>query len=358
MKSSDTETPKIFRYRMTFPPDDSESFEAYRGMLAPVFDTVRTPDARTPFQAVIDTHFFDGFFMTVQNCASPVLMQRSQKHAARSGVDEIIVVKYLEGDHKITADGAQRMVAPGEIVVHDLSRAVTIEAEPSLFVSLTIGRETMERHLPSSEVPHGLVIGQGALRDALAGHLNQMLTLGPSVKQAESSVLSDMTLAMLAAAMRGIAEPLQDGRNSAVTMSALKAAIEHGLGDPEFGPQTLIQQFGLSRATLYRRFEPLGGVTAYIQERRLRNAYRALTGRAEAEIRIADLAYRHGFASPNAFTRNFRQLFGMTPSEARALAWKPVDASDTPWLLPKITERFVRVLNEEQESLSPKLMER
>jgi AraC-like DNA-binding protein len=326
--------------------------------LTPVFDTVRTPDAKAPFQAVVDTHFFDGFFMTVQHCANPLLMQRSQKHAARSGVDEVIAVMYLEGHHKITADGIHRAVAPGEIVVHDLSRPVTIEAEPSLFLSLTIGRETMERHLPSPEVPHGLVIGQGALRDALAGHLNQMRALGPSVKQAESAVLSDMTLAMLAAALRGLAEPLQNGRSSVVTMSALKAAIEHGLGDPEFGPQSLIQQFGLSRSTLYRRFEPLGGVTAYIQERRLRNAYRALTRSAQAEIRIADLAYRHGFASPNAYTQNFRQLFGMTPSEARALAWKPVDASDTPWLLPKITERFVRVLNEEHEALVPKLMER
>jgi len=48
----------------------------------------------------------------------------------------------------------------------------------------------------------------------------------------------------------------------------------------------------------------------------------------------------------------------MTPSQARALAWKPVDAFDTPWRLPKLTERFVRALNEDQETLVAQLVER
>jgi AraC-like DNA-binding protein len=357
MASSDTETSKIFRYRMTFPADDADSFEAYRGMMAPVFE-LNMLDARAPFQAVVDSLLFEGFILTAQRSQSRLLLQRSQKHAARSGVDEIIVSTYLEGHREITADGARRAVAPGEILVHDLSRAITIKAEPFLTLSLTIGRENLERHLPASDVPHGLVIGPGAVRDALAGHLNQLIALGPGLKQADSAVLSEMTLAMLGAALRGVAEPPQDRRTGTVTMSALKTAIEQGLGDPEFGPQTLMQRFGLSRATLYRRFEPLGGVTAYIQERRLRQAFRLLTGRGEAELRVSDLAYRHGFASPAAFTKSFKQLFGMTPSEARALAWKPVDAFDTPWRLPKLTERFVRALNEEQEGLVTKLVER
>jgi len=358
MTSSDTETSNIFRYRMAFPADDADSFEAYRGMMAPVFDTLDKLDARPPFEAVVDSLLFEGFILTTQRSQTRLLLQRSQKHAARTGIDEIIVSIYFEGHREITADGVRRAVAPGEILVHDLSRAITINAEPFLTLSLTIRRENLERHLPSSDVPHGLVIGPGAVRDALTGHFNQLLALGPGLKQADSAVLSEMTLSTLGAALRGLAEPPHDRRTGTVSMSALKTAIEQGLGDPAFGPHTLMQQFGLSRATLYRRFEPLGGVTAYIQERRLRQAFRVLTGRAQAERRVADLAYRHGFASPAAFAKSFKQLFGMTPTEARALAWKPVDAFDTPWRLPKLTERFVRALNDEQEGLVTKLVER
>jgi AraC-like DNA-binding protein len=358
MPSNDISSPKIFHYRMDFPPDDAESFEAYRGMLAPLFDTVRITQARLPLQATADTFLFDNLILTHQRCANSLMMQRSQRHAVRSGVDEIIVVIYRDGHHKITIDGESYELVPGDIVVYDFSRAVMIETEPSSFLSLTINRQSFERHLPSSEAPHGMIVAPGAVRDILTAHLNQLLALGPNLPQADSATLSEMTLALLAAALRSIIEPWQDRRTSEVTMSALKAAIEQGLSDPDFGAQTLIEQFGLSRSTLYRRFEPLGGVTAYIQERRLRNAFRAIIGRTEVKIRLADLADRHGFASPNAFSQSFRQLFGMTPSQARALAWKPVDAFDTPWRLPKLTERFVRALNEDQEALVAQLVER
>jgi AraC-like DNA-binding protein len=358
MSSSDLLPPKIFHYRMDFPPDDAESFEAYRGMLTPLFDTVRISQAQLPFQATVDTFLFEGMILSHQRCANSIMMQRSQRHTVRSGVDEIIMVIYRDGRHKITIDGKSNELASGDIVIYDFARAALIEAEHSSFLSLTINRQSFERHLPSPELPHGMVIAPGAVRDTLTAHVNVLLALGPNLPQADSAALSEMTLAMLAAALRSIIEPWQDRRTSEVTMSALKAAIEQGLSDPDFGPQTLIEQFGLSRSTLYRRFEPLGGVTAYIQERRLRNAFRAIIGRTDSKIRLADLADRYGFASPSAFSQSFRQLFGMTPSQARTLAWKPADAFDTPWRLPKQTERFVRAMNEDQQALVPQLVER
>ena len=49
--------------------------------------------------------------------------------------------------------------------------------------------------------------------------------------------------------------------------------VRENLSDPTLGPDALCQRFGVSRAVLYRAFEPLGGVSAYIRSLRLRRAY-------------------------------------------------------------------------------------
>lgn len=76
----------------------------------------------------------------------------------------------------------------------------------------------------------------------------------------------------------------------------------------------------MSRATLYRLFESIGGIAAYIQSRRLARAYAALVRPAHRHRRLYDIALDWGFVSEAHFSRSFRRAFGLSPSEARALA--------------------------------------
>jgi hypothetical protein len=45
----------------------------------------------------------------------------------------------------------------------------------------------------------------------------------------------------------------------------------------------------------------------------------------------------------------------LVPREARAFAWHPIDPDDTPWRLPKITERFIAPLDPAQHALVQRL---
>jgi AraC-like DNA-binding protein len=85
----------------------------------------------------------------------------------------------------------------------------------------------------------------------------------------------------------------------------------------------LLGEFGITRSTLYRLFEPLGGVAAYITERRLRYAFRQMTDPLEQHLRVSQLAFDLGFSHPSAFTRAFRGFFGMSPKDVRALTANP-----------------------------------
>ena len=54
-------------------------------------------------------------------------------------------------------------------------------------------------------------------------------------------------------------------------MAGIKRHIDEHLGDPDFGAAQVAEAFGLSRPTLYRLFEPLGGVAAYNEEQALQS---------------------------------------------------------------------------------------
>jgi hypothetical protein len=83
---------------------------------------------------------------------------------------------------------------------------------------------------------------------------------------------------VIAACFRPTAESLERTRApiAVATTSHIKRYIEQHLASPELSPASICAAFGLSRATLYRLFEPLGGIASSIRERRLARTYAEL----------------------------------------------------------------------------------
>ena len=82
----------------------------------------------------------------------------------------------------------------------------------------------------------------------------------------------------------------------------------------------IAKRFGLSRAALYRLFEPAGGVAGYIRKQRLDRAFQEITGGELSNRRISQIGHRFGFRNIHAFNRAFRKEYGMSPSDARKAA--------------------------------------
>lgn len=76
----------------------------------------------------------------------------------------------------------------------------------------------------------------------------------------------------------------------------------------------LMAYLGVSRSTLYRAFESLGGVSGYITFLRIEKA-RALIGNGTADTAgLSAIAYSCGFVDSNAMNRAFKRNYGISPT--------------------------------------------
>ncbi len=68
----------------------------------------------------------------------------------------------------------------------------------------------------------------------------------------------------------------------------------------------------------YRLCEPLGGVHAISGGAGLRAAFQELVTPGPNPARISQIGFRWGFSDEASFSRAFRAMYGLSPSEARA----------------------------------------
>jgi len=114
------------------------------------------------------------------------------------------------------------------------------------------------------------------------------------------------------------AEPAPDDR-MAVQSAALRAMQDYlraNVRRSNLGVADLCREFYCSRATLYRLFQPFGGVKAYLRGLRLEGAFRELAmARGSARGQVCAIAQRWGFNNQSHFHRTFKRRFDLSPSD-------------------------------------------
>lgn len=93
----------------------------------------------------------------------------------------------------------------------------------------------------------------------------------------------------------------------------IRKYIDTHLDDPNLSPVQICELFNMSRATLYRMFEPDGGVRRRIQDRRLHSAIWDLATSGIKRGRLSQVAERWGFSSDANFNRAVKLAYGLPP---------------------------------------------
>ncbi|KIU43228.1 MULTISPECIES: helix-turn-helix domain-containing protein [Bradyrhizobium] len=327
---------------MHFPETDAGSVAAYRKMMRPVFDfEIPNPAERAPFWSEAEVFCLPDVTVS-RTKSSACRFTRSLATIAQSANDQILVVCYTSGHFVLKTTGTRKRVNKGELAFIDLSQETVIEAPAVENISLAVSRHKLEALCPLLEIAHGLVLAPGALTRVLLGLMEGSMAIGPAMKQVEARPIADAIIQMVAACLETLSrDHVSANAGGGASLVAMKATIERRLAEPSLGPKTLLDEFGVTRSTLYRAFEPLGGVSAYIMERRLRYAFRRMTDPLMPRPRISQLAFEFGFSHPSAFTRAFKTYFGLSPKNVRALAVKP-ELDNVPFMASPEAQRYLR----------------
>ncbi|HEV2564331.1 MAG TPA: AraC family transcriptional regulator [Microvirga sp.] len=291
------------------PPEDR--FEAWRGTMAASHEVTADP---VDFTGEVVSTRLDGMIVHVMR-ASPQTTARDERRIRRDGLEHLVLYLNAAPARADTGD-AEIDLPPHAISVSDLSRTNRRSTSPELdSIVVSISRDLVAEARGHTDGLHGTILehGAGAL---LVAHLRNLAWHAPTVEQASAAAVARGTAQLLAACLDPSRNNLELARPQVETAALARARryIDANVGAFELSPERLTQAVGVSRSTLFRLFEPFGGVARYITGRRLHAARRAL-GNPHTRLRISEIAHRHGFASDARFSREFKRSFGLSPSE-------------------------------------------
>lgn len=330
MEASDQidQSPHVVSYDSTSSGQPGEGFEVWHELCRPLFMTealgkVREYQSKYAFSEV-------GGMIFTRTLYSATRYVRTPERVDAGNADGAVLHLYWKGKEKIQLYNKIHEMAPDRIVLHDWGHPYVSEATDADQLSVFIP-------------PHLLQNRQGIygkspvitwMLDSLEGQLlattltkvwSYILTHGTKQVEDAASGFIGLLNGLIDARLRTLQAPSESLPISALM---IKSYLLRRLGDPGLSVETLCKAFQCSRATIYRHFSDVGGVTAFIQDQRLEACLREVRGSGPAKPTIREIARRWGFEDITYFHRLFKQKYQMTPGDASRSMNRDVTTQD------------------------------
>ncbi|WP_121700478.1 helix-turn-helix domain-containing protein [Streptomyces sp. E5N298] len=161
--------------------------------------------------------------------------------------------------------------------------------------------------------------GSGALLTSyLAGLRENAAHCGPTELHRLGAMALELAITFLAARL-DTSPTLPVESRQRVLLARINAFIDHNLHEPDLGPATIAAHHHISIRLLHALFEEEPEtVSATIRRRRLERSRADLVDPRLRHRTIGEIADRWGFRHPAAFSRTFREAYGISPTEARS----------------------------------------
>lgn len=338
-------TPLLSRMDVDLAPSsDGAAFAVYCRNSAPVC-AITLPDG-----AKASDFWFKSTVYQLPNAAlfrtasAPHVMRRGPEEIAL-GHRQIMLLGLIEGEVDSVIDGRRLSIRAGDVAFFDHARGYDSTTTTFEMIAIFAGRDRVP---PVFRLPpaHGAVLPavSGAAR-LLHRTLAALHDIADELSLAEAISGIDGLFGVAATALtESLARDRTRlyGPDAALVERAL-ALVDKNIGDKNLTPLLIGRELGLSRSSLYRLFEPLGGVSAIVLQRRLNRAMRTLLGDTKGRPAWRKMAADNGFASESHFARAFRARFGATPrafhdmvrrqdtAEFLAHAWRAGFVSHQAW---------------------------
>ncbi|MFB7600785.1 helix-turn-helix domain-containing protein [Streptomyces sp. NPDC056160] len=260
----------------------------------------------------------------------PLHSRRTPALIRRSDPEQYQLALVTKSSMALSQQGNDGDAAAGDLVLWDTSRPWVAQSPDEggmgELVVLQLSRSAMplrERQIErllARRIPGGL--GMAAM---LASFMRSLVENGDRCTPEELARLGTITADLAAACLAqhlDVEEDLPVEVRAQALLRRIHTFIDHHLGDPELNPSVVAAHHNMSLRTLHQLFHGTGeSVQARIRRRRLERC-RAALSRPELRAPIQAIAARWGFSGPAVFSRTFREVYGLSPSEFRALSVK------------------------------------
>lgn len=293
------------------------AFDFYTG----VMDIFTPPEKRRLMTGRVE-HWELGDLLLMDGISDELTIRRNRAHIAHDDLDHWIIRATRRGRLISCTDDRSYATTRGEIVLETLSEPFVDNWTPAGWVSVMIPRDAVPELLP-----YYLQFGTGPIQSGAAALLSDFLmALADRLPEAEERDRDRFarTLRMMIVSCLQVESDL--GRrelevDTPLARERVRRVIRVNLGSARLDPERIGRLAGVSRSTLYRMFEPYGGVVHYVQAMRLDRVHADLAETAHnGSLTIAEIAERRGFHNTPAFNRAFKRRFGCTPGEVRSSA--------------------------------------
>jgi AraC-like DNA-binding protein len=245
--------------------------------------------------------------------------------AMAEGTEHRALFICLDGRATLAQRGRQVSIKRGESILVAATDALSVERTQSRHILVSPPRSKLARVVPhldnnvvrpmdSTSMPFRL----------LRGYLD-LLADEPEMAGADLQHLLAWQVCELVALAVGAtsdAAEIAGGHSLQIArLHAIKRAIEHNLMQGDVCLQALARRHGVSPRYIRKLLASEGTtLSQFVLGQRLKLAHRMLDDARFAHCTIGALAFDVGFSDLSSFNHAFRRLYGMTPSEVRALA--------------------------------------
>ncbi|MEM1412021.1 MAG: helix-turn-helix domain-containing protein [Pseudomonadota bacterium] len=241
---------------------------------------------------------------------SPARFRRDARHVRGRQSDFLVLHQQLEGEELIVMAHQRLRVVPGHLYLRDWAQPFSSEASAMALRSIVIPRPMLSAGAFLSPLNPVLSLALSEpLGRMMAAHWSLLEDELPRVTLAQAETLCDALLASL--------DALWSPRSASAVRPTL-SAMQLYLSTRLMGPieiDALCRHFDVSRSTVYRLFQPLGGVRRYIARLRLERCYADLWRADPAATQVGQVGASWGFDEASSFSRSFSAEFGVSPRD-------------------------------------------
>ena len=234
----------------------------------------------------------------------------------------IVITLQVEGKGRIYQDGRQDIIEPGDITLFDASRQFELRFDgPSKQLFLSIPWQSVQRQLISPKKVTGIgisgSIGVGSVASKFVNTFAKQAA-NMAASEREGLIRSLVDIINAAVISRLGSSTMSKSDYSDFQLNTARVYIEENLRDPDLCPAVVAVAIGVSQRYLNKMFESEDqSLNRLIWERRLENSRLDLENPGMDGRSITDVALSWGFKSSSHFSRSFKELFQLSPRQAR-----------------------------------------